>query len=69
MLASKKPLIPVFYKVEPENLRWPENEKGPFAKAFVHHMERGRKQDVEKWKGALKEVANITGFRLVDSDK
>jgi hypothetical protein len=69
MLASKKPLIPVFYKVEPENLRWPENEEGPFAKAFIHHMERGRKQDVERWKGALKEVANITGFRLVDSDK
>lgn len=69
MLASKKPLIPVFYKVEPENLRWPENEKGPFAKAFIHHMESGRKWDVERWKGALKEAANITGFKQVDSDK
>jgi hypothetical protein len=69
MLASKKPLVPVFYNVEPENLRWPENEKGTFAKAFIHHMERGRKQDVERWKGALKEVANIIEFKRVDTDK
>ena len=69
MLASKKPLIPVFYKVESENLRWPKNEEGPFAKVFIHHKERGRKQDVERWKRALKEVANIIGFWLVDSNE
>jgi hypothetical protein len=69
MLASKKHLIPVFYDVEPEDLRWPENEEGPFARAFNHHIERGRKCDVERWKGALKEVANITGFRRVDNDR
>ena len=69
MLASKKPLIPIFYNVEPENLRWPENKDGPFAKAFSHHMKKGRYQDVVKWKGALKKAADIVGFRFCNNDK
>jgi hypothetical protein len=69
MLASKKTLIPVFYNVEPENLRWPENEKGPFAKAFSYHMEKNRDQDVERWKRAFRASADITGFRPSDYDK
>ncbi|KAG0598640.1 hypothetical protein M758_12G090100 [Ceratodon purpureus] len=68
MLESKKPMIPIFYDVEPQNLRWPEDENGPFAKAFCQHKVRGRHQDVERWTKALGEVANITGFRLVDCD-
>ena len=32
MLASEKPVIPVFYDVEPENLR--RTDVGPFAEAF-----------------------------------
>ncbi|KAG0606662.1 hypothetical protein M758_9G158600 [Ceratodon purpureus] len=66
MLESKKHMIPIFYDVEPENLRWPENENGPFAKAFFRHRMRGRHQAVERWTKALREAANITGFRLVD---
>ena len=69
ILASKKPIIPVFYKVKPQDLRWPENEEGPFAKAIRHHLKSGRDEDVMKWKGALKEAANITGIEFGDNDK
>ena len=68
MLASRKPLIPVFYNVEPKNLRW--TEKGPFAEAFRNHLQNEREQvHVERWKAALEEAAGITGFRLVDYKK
>jgi hypothetical protein len=67
MVESKKPLIPVFYNVEPENLRWIEG--GPFAKAFEEHLKKGRKEDVVKWKEALRRAADITGFKLVDCDE
>ena len=60
-------MFPVFYNVEPENLRW--TDQGPFAKAFQRHMIKGRNQDVERWKAALVEVAAITGFRRIDHDK
>ena len=43
MLASKKSLIPMFYNVEPENLQWPENEKGPFARALFTTWKEGTK--------------------------
>jgi hypothetical protein len=69
MLASKKPVIPVFYKVKPQDLRWLENKEGPFAEALSHHLDRGRDQDVMKWKGALKEAADITGIEFGDDDK
>ena len=69
ILASKKTLIPVFYNVEPENLRWLENEMGPFAKAFSYHIERRRNEDVERWKSALKTSADIAGFKFLDYDK
>ncbi|KAG0564042.1 hypothetical protein KC19_8G078500 [Ceratodon purpureus] len=66
MLESKKPLISVFYDVEPVNLRW--IEVGPFAKAFEEHLKKGRTKDVVRWRAALSQAADITGFRLVDCD-
>jgi hypothetical protein len=67
MLESRKPLIPVFYNVEPQNLRC--IEVGPFANAFNEHLEKGRDKDVVRWKAALLQVADITGFKLVDCDR
>jgi hypothetical protein len=42
MLASKKLVIPMFYKVKPQDLCWPKNRERPFVKAFSHHLDRGR---------------------------
>ena len=64
MLRSGKPVIPVFYDVEPVDLRWIEN--GPFAQAFEKHRLSQTKNKVQEWREALGKLAEITGFRLAD---
>ncbi|KAG0607709.1 hypothetical protein M758_8G048500 [Ceratodon purpureus] len=66
MMRSGKPVIPVFYDVEPVDLRWVEN--GPFAKAFEKHKLKKTPEQVEEWRDALLKLAEITGicFRLSD---
>ncbi|KAG0598624.1 hypothetical protein M758_12G088900 [Ceratodon purpureus] len=65
MLRSGKPVVPVFYDVDPVDLRWVEN--GPFAEAFEEHKVKGRTaKKVRKWREALDALAQITGFRLAD---
>lgn len=64
MLQSKRVILPVFYDIEPEDLRQPH--KGPFAKAFRKHYKRGRHKDIKRWEGALLEVASRRGFRPIE---
>ncbi|XP_020225834.1 disease resistance protein RPP2B [Cajanus cajan] len=56
-------VIPVFYKVDPTHIR---NQSGSYEKAFAkHERELGGSRielDVFKWKAALKEAANISGW-------
>ena len=56
-------VLPVFYNMDPSDIR---KQKGTFAQAFVEHeeyfMENMKK--VQKWRDALKEVANIAGWTL-----
>ena len=66
MMRSGKPVIPVFYDVEPMQLR--RVESGPFAEAFEKHKLKRSGEQVEEWRDALCKVADITGicFRLSD---
>ena len=65
MMRSGKPVVPVFYDVEPGDLRWVEN--GPFAEAFEKHESKGRSQKrVQEWREALGVLAGLTGFRFAD---
>ncbi|KAG0583652.1 hypothetical protein KC19_3G152200 [Ceratodon purpureus] len=65
MMRSGKPVIPVFYDVEPVDLRWVEN--GPFAEAFLNHKSKGRTQKkLHEWTHALGALADITGFCLAN---
>jgi hypothetical protein len=50
MLNSKHVILPVFYGVNPEDLRWIDN--GPFKKGFRKHVQRGRREEIQKWKEA-----------------
>eukprot|EP01018_Ginkgo_biloba_P037501 Gb_11386 [translate_table: standard] len=55
-------IIPVFYNVTPEELRW---EKGAFAAAtFDKHYQRYSQKVVDEWRAALQKVANISGLSL-----
>ena len=66
MVRSGKPVIPVFYDVEPAALR--RVQDGPFAAAFRKHRARETAQQVQEWADALGKLADITGFyfRLAD---
>ncbi|XP_059429072.1 disease resistance protein RPV1-like [Corylus avellana] len=59
-------ILPIFYHVDPSHVR---NQTGSFAEAFARH-EKDSKVDIEmmqKWKSALTEVGNISGWHLFDS--
>ena len=67
MLKSGTPIIPVFYKVKPSELRWTDKGKdGVYAQALLTH-EKKRRYDQETlaaWRKALSDVSYITGFEL-----
>lgn len=66
IMGSGKPVIPVFYDVEPCELR--RVEKGRFAEAFEKHKGRESGKQVEEWADALRKLADVTGccFRRAD---
>ena len=51
-------IVPLFYQVEPTDLR--DIKKEPYADAFRQHQRKGR--DTTEWEKALKEAAGISGF-------
>lgn len=58
-------VLPIFYHVDPSHVR---NQTGSFAEAFASH-EKDRKVDIEmmqKWRAALREVGNISGWHVDD---
>ncbi|XP_057762002.1 TMV resistance protein N-like isoform X2 [Arachis stenosperma] len=58
--GSSGMILPVFYGVDPFDVR---HQKGTFAEAFRKHEERfnGNKEKVQKWRDALKFVAQLRG--------
>ncbi|GMY39807.1 TMV resistance protein N-like [Fagus crenata] len=56
-------VLPVFYNVDPSDVR---KQAGTFGEAFDVHEERFKEniEKVQKWRDALKEVANIAGWTL-----
>ena len=66
MLGSGKPVIPIFYDVEPGQLR--RVDKGVFSAAFRKHRRRETEERVQDWEGALCKLAGITAFIFRTSD-
>ncbi|XP_061988263.1 disease resistance protein RUN1-like [Rosa rugosa] len=55
-------VFPIFYRVEPSDVR---HQTGSFAEAFVKHKAANRyAENVPKWRAALHEAANLSGFHL-----
>ncbi|XP_057833658.1 disease resistance protein Roq1 isoform X2 [Cryptomeria japonica] len=60
--------IPVFYDVQPWELRHIENEKSQYAVAFSDRQRKGRNLDkLDEWKKALESAADISGYELSHS--
>ncbi|GLJ35940.1 hypothetical protein SUGI_0721170 [Cryptomeria japonica] len=71
MLKSGTPIIPVFYQVQPDDLRHVVQGKGIYAAAFLKHQEKGRysKNRLEEWKMALHTVSFYKGERINNDDE
>ncbi|XP_044476024.1 disease resistance protein RPV1-like [Mangifera indica] len=54
-------VIPVFYRIDPSDVR---KQTGNFGDAFADHEERyrDRPEMLQRWRNALTEVANLSGF-------
>ncbi|XP_044475415.1 TMV resistance protein N-like [Mangifera indica] len=65
MKIRRQIVIPIFYDVEPSV---PRHQKGVFEEAFAKHEEifKENLQNVQMWRNALQEVANLKGFHLKD---
>ncbi|XP_070019039.1 disease resistance protein RUN1-like [Nicotiana sylvestris] len=58
----KQMVLPIFYDVDPSEVR---NQTGLFGEALAKHKERSiGAQTVEKWRAALTEAANLSGWDL-----
>ncbi|KAK4732844.1 hypothetical protein R3W88_025832 [Solanum pinnatisectum] len=58
----KQIVLPIFYDVDPSQVR---KQTGSFGEALVKHKERSfGAERVEKWKAALTEAANLSGWHL-----
>ncbi|XP_034206988.1 disease resistance protein RPV1-like [Prunus dulcis] len=58
-------VMPIFYDVDPSHVR---NQTGIFEEAFSRHQQRFNKEmdKVEKWRKALRDVADLGGMVLGD---
>eukprot|EP01018_Ginkgo_biloba_P037065 Gb_05739 [translate_table: standard] len=60
MLRTNAKIIPVFYGVEAQDVRW---SKGKFA-GVSEHRKYFDSQTVDEWRAALHQASNISGFSL-----
>ncbi|TYG77548.1 hypothetical protein ES288_D03G203600v1 [Gossypium darwinii] len=63
--SSKHSVLPVFYDVDPSQVK---NQTGSYAEAFTQHEQNFESETnmVQRWRNALKEVADIGGMVLQD---
>lgn len=73
MLKSGSTILPIFYGVKPSHLRWTErNKNGVYARALRVLQEKKQfnsrprygSKTIKKWRKALSDVAEISGFDL-----
>ena len=58
-------VVPIFYNVDPSHIR---NQTGSFGEALAKHEknEKIKKEKVQKWREALNQVANLSGFHSLN---
>ncbi|KAK3210547.1 hypothetical protein Dsin_015253 [Dipteronia sinensis] len=61
-------IVPAFYHVSPSNIR---KQTGTYKKAFAEHEKRFKKMKdkVQKWRAALAQVDNLSGWDLNQHDR
>ncbi|RDX57694.1 TMV resistance protein N, partial [Mucuna pruriens] len=60
IMENRRPVIPVFYYVDPSDVR---HQKGIYGKAFAMHEKSNLdSHKVMRWRNALRQVADLSGF-------
>ncbi|XP_043725036.1 disease resistance protein RPV1-like [Telopea speciosissima] len=59
ILETKRRLLPVFYKVDPSDVR---RQKGPFEDDFLCHERRHGEEKVRRWRCAMEEAGGKKGW-------
>ena len=59
--------MPIFYNVDPSHVR---NQTGSFGEAMAKHEKnlKIKKEKVQKWREALTQVVNLSGFHSMKSN-
>ncbi|XP_054791378.1 disease resistance protein RUN1-like [Prosopis cineraria] len=52
-------ILPVFFNVDPSHVR---KQEGPFRKYFKKHEAKRSKEEVSRWREAMKKIGGIAGF-------
>ncbi|XP_059065370.1 toll/interleukin-1 receptor-like protein isoform X1 [Cryptomeria japonica] len=62
MLQTPSKVMPIFYHVDPSDLRWAIEGKGIYKGAFSDYVERKRyPSELQRWKQALQQASLFTG--------
>lgn len=61
----RKLILPVFYGVEPSDVR---HQRGPFEGSFGSHVERFGDARVSAWRAAMKQAGGVSGWIFSDQD-
>jgi hypothetical protein len=59
--TNQQIVMPVFYKVDPSDVR---HQRNSFGEALAEHKGRFKEDTAQKWKTALNKVANFSGWHL-----
>ncbi|XP_059064017.1 disease resistance protein RUN1 isoform X2 [Cryptomeria japonica] len=70
ILETGTKIIPVFYYVQPDDLRWAVKGKGKYAHSFFQHELKGRYtfEQLQRWKMALHKASFYSGH-IINSDE
>ncbi|CAN1751464.1 Disease resistance protein L6 [Linum perenne] len=59
-------ILPIFYMMEPRDVR---HQEGSYKKAFQLHSKKYDTETIKEWKEALKEVGEMKGWSVKESDR
>ncbi|CAN1751479.1 Disease resistance protein L6 [Linum perenne] len=59
-------ILPIFYMMEPRDVR---HQEGSYKKAFQLHSKKYGAETIKEWKEALKEVGEMKGWSVKESDR
>ncbi|XP_057829766.1 disease resistance protein L6 [Cryptomeria japonica] len=57
-------IIPLFYHVDPTSVRYPDNASSPYCRQFLKHSDRYRREEINDWKRALRQICSYSGWSL-----